>query len=116
MVLAIEGMFSSIGGAIGSTVSSAIWQGIFPERLQRYLPEEIASNATAYGLIYADIVTQLSYEVGSPTRHAIERAYGDAQRLMLVASSVILVGAIFSVIVWRDIKVTDFKQVKGRVA
>lgn len=115
VVIAVEGMFSSIGGAIGSTVSGAIWQGIFPDRLQRYLPEEIMSNATAYAMIYADINTQLSYEVGSETRHAIERAYGDAQRLMLIASSVLLVGAIASVMAWRDIKVTDFKQVKGRV-
>ena len=114
-VIAVEGMFSSIGGAIGSTVSGAIWQGVFPNRLMRYLPVEVSSNATTYNAIYSSIYTQLEYEIGSPTRIAIERAYGDAQRLMLIASSVLLIGALFSVMVWRDIKVTDFKQVKGLV-
>jgi hypothetical protein len=57
----------------------------------------------------------LSYAVGTPTRDAISHAYGDAQKMMLIASTVILVIAIPATAVWRDIKVKDFKQVKGRV-
>lgn len=113
VVLAIEGMFSSIGGAIGSTVAGAIWTGVFPERLARYLPAEELGNLA---LIYGDINTQLSYPVGTETRAAIQRAYGDAQRFMLIAASSILVLAVGSVLVWRDINVKHFKQVKGTVA
>src|SRR5690349_13464767 len=84
--LAVEGIFSSIGCAIGSTISSVIWQSIFPKKLKEYLPQESMAN---YTMIYADVTTQLSYEVGSPTRGAIERAYGDAQMWMCISSAVV---------------------------
>ncbi|KAI1097479.1 MFS general substrate transporter [Jackrogersella minutella] len=112
VVLAIEGMFSSVGGAIGSTVAAAIWTGLFPEALMKYLPADALPNLT---LIYGDLATQLSYPVGSVTRDAIVAAYGDALKWMFVAATAITVLGIPSVIVWRDIKVKDFKQVKGTV-
>ena len=112
VVLAIEGMFASIGGAIGLTVAGAIWQNVFPQRLRRYLPADVNSD---WSTIYSDITVQLSYAVGTPERMAIQRAYGDAQRYMLIAGSTVLVIAVGATIVWRDIKVKDFKQVKGRV-
>ncbi len=112
VVLAVEAMFASVGGAIGSTIAAAIWTGVFPKRLADYLPPESQANLTT---IYGDLATQLSYPVGSPTRDAINRAYGDAQKMMLIASTAILVLAIAATAVWRDIKVSDFKQTKGRV-
>lgn len=112
VILAILGMFSSIGGAIGQTVAAAIWTSNFPTALAKYLPADEQQNLVA---IYGELTTQLSYPVGSPTRLAIQRAYGDAQRWMLIASTTVLVLAVVSVAVWRDIKVKDFKQVKGRV-
>ena len=112
VILAVEGMFANVGGAIGSTVAAAIWTGVFPKKLAEYLPVESQANLTS---IYGDLSVQLSYEVGSPTRDAIVRAYGDTQKLMIIAATAVLVFAIVSVAVWRDIKVKDFKQVKGRV-
>ncbi|KXX78249.1 Siderophore iron transporter mirB [Madurella mycetomatis] len=112
VVLAVEGMFASVGGAVGLTVAGAIWNGVFPQRLADYLPPESQGNLTA---IYGSLNVQLSYPVGTPTRTAIQHAYGDAQRIMIIASTVIQVISLVSVMVWRDIKVKDFKQVKGRV-
>ncbi len=112
VVLAVEAMFASVGGAIGSTIASAIWTGVFPVRLAEYLPPESQANLTA---IYEDLTVQLSYPVGSPTRDAINRAYGDAQKMMLIASTAVLLLAFVSTAVWRDIRVKDFKQTKGRV-
>lgn len=112
VVIAMEGMFSSVGGAIGSTVAAAVWQGVFPVKLMEYLPEESQSNFTE---IYGDLVTQKSYPVGSATRDAIERAYGDAQKNMLIVATAVLVLAIGATAVWRDIKVKEFKQTKGNV-
>ncbi|KAK4154110.1 major facilitator superfamily domain-containing protein [Chaetomidium leptoderma] len=112
VVLAVEAMFANVGGAIGSTVASAIWNGVFPQRLAEHLPAESQGNLTG---IVASLPTQLSYPIGSPTRTAIQRAYGDAQRIMLIASTVVQVISIAAVVVWRDIKVKDFKQVKGLV-
>jgi MFS family permease len=112
-VLAIEGMFSSVGGAIGSTIATAIWTGNFRNKLQKYLP---ASAQGDIDLIYGDIVTQSSYPWGSPTRDAINRAYGDTQKLMLASSTAFLALAIVAVAIWRNIYVKDIKQVRGRVA
>ncbi|KAK3700369.1 MFS siderochrome iron transporter 1 [Vermiconidia calcicola] len=112
VVLAVEGMFASVGGAIGSTVAAAIWTGTFPGLLQEYLP---ASAQGDYLTIYADITEQLSYPVGSPTRDAINRAYGESQRYMLIAAATILIAGVFAVLAWRDLNVKNHKQVKGRV-
>jgi MFS family permease len=112
VVLAVEGMFSSIGGAIGSTIAAAIWTGVFPKQLAKHLPEDALANLTD---IYGSLTVQLSYEVGTPTRDAIIISYGEAQKLMLITATVVLVLAIGSVAVWRDIDVKKFKQVKGMV-
>jgi MFS family permease len=112
VILAVESMFSSIGGAIGATIAGAIWTGTFPKKLAEYLPADAQADLTE---IYESLDVQLSYEYGSETRNAIARAYGDSQRYMLISSTAILVVALVAVAVWRDIKVTDFKQTKGRV-
>lgn len=73
VVLAVERMFSYIGGAIGQTVASAIWTGLFPAKLRELLPPATRGD---YLSIYGDLTAQLSYPVGSPTRVAIVDAYG----------------------------------------
>ena len=105
-------MFGNIGAAIGLTIATAIWQDILPKRLAEYLPAEELPNLP---LIYADITTQLLYPVGSPTRIAIQHAYGDAQMRMLIAGTAVWVVGLGAVVVWRDIKVIGIKQTKGHV-
>ncbi|KAI1121343.1 siderophore iron transporter mirB [Nemania abortiva] len=112
VVLAVEGMFSSVGGGIGGTVAGAIWTGVFPQKLMEYLPEESKANFAA---IYGDLTTQISYPVGSATHKAITMAYDDALKNMFIAATTITVLGLAGVIAWRDIKLKDFKQVKGRV-
>ncbi|KAF2625926.1 hypothetical protein BU25DRAFT_432503 [Macroventuria anomochaeta] len=75
VVLAVEGMFSSVGGGTGSSISAVLWTVIFPAKLAEYLPAEVQSSLMA---IYADIVTQTSYPKGTPTRITIARAYRDS--------------------------------------
>lgn len=110
VILAMLNLFGSIGSAIGSTVSAAIWTSEFPKALAKYVPAEV-NVAT----VYSDITAQLSYEWGSPARNAIAHAYGDAQRYMLITSVCMLVVAWGCAAMWRDIKIKDLKQVKGRV-
>ncbi|KAF1814759.1 MFS general substrate transporter [Eremomyces bilateralis CBS 781.70] len=112
VVLAIEGMFANVGGAIGQAIASAVWTGVFPVRLAEYLPESSKADALT---IYGDIETQLSYPMGSPERIAIQMAYADAQRYMLIGGTAILALGFPAIMVWRDIKVKDFKQTKGLV-
>ncbi|KAI3332802.1 major facilitator superfamily protein [Ustulina deusta] len=112
VVLAIEGLFASVGGGIGGTVAGAIWTGVFPQKLLEYLP---ADTKDQFATIYGDLTAQISYPVGSATHAAIVRAYDDALRNMFIAATTLTVIGLAGVIAWRDIKLKDFKQVKGRV-
>ncbi|KAG6026327.1 hypothetical protein E4U40_002190 [Claviceps sp. LM458 group G5] len=112
VVLAVDSLFSAIGAAIGLTVSATIWQAVFPQKLKVYLPESARGNFTA---IYGQLDVQLSYPLGSPTRVAIQRAYGDGQRAMLVVSSAVLLLSFVAVGLWRDVNIQNVKQVRGNV-
>ncbi|GAP92247.1 putative siderophore iron transporter [Rosellinia necatrix] len=112
VVIAVEGMFSSVGGGIGGTVAGAIWSGVFPRKLMEYLPDESKPDFAA---IYGELPTQISYPVGSATHQAIVMAYDAALKNMFIAATAITAIGLAGVIAWRDIKIKDFKQVKGRV-
>ncbi|KAJ4347816.1 uncharacterized protein N0V89_009186 [Didymosphaeria variabile] len=75
-----------VGGAVGSAISGAIWSTYVPRKLQQYLPAETVANAT---IIFGDITTSsdyITYPPGSPTRIAINRAYQETMRLLLIGA------------------------------
>lgn len=110
VIIAVLNLFCSIGSAVGSTVSAAIWTGTFYNNIVKHVP----SGVDAKG-VYASLKTQLSYKWGSPERFAIASAYGDSQRLMLITSICMLSLALVAAALWRDINIKNIKQVKGRV-
>jgi MFS family permease len=112
VVLAVENMFSSVGGAIGSSIAVAIWTGVFPKKLAEYLPAEEQANLTS---IYGSTTIQLQYAVGTETRDAIVRSYGETQKLMLIAATAVLIIPWIAAMCWRDINVKTIKQTKGNV-
>lgn len=112
VAIALVSMCASIGQAVGLTVSSAIWQDIFPKQLALYLPEEELPNLA---MIYMDIMTQLSYPIGSPTRLAIQRAYGDTQKYLFIAGTSVWAIGLVGTLMWRNINIIGIKQTKGRV-
>ncbi|KAG6017249.1 hypothetical protein E4U43_001925 [Claviceps pusilla] len=112
VVLAVDSLFSAIGAAIGLTVSATVWQAVFPQRLTDYLPDSAMSNFTD---IYGRLDVQLSYPIGSSTRAAIQRAYGDSQRAMLIISTAVLMLSFVAVGLWRDVNIKNIKQVRGNV-
>ena len=112
VILAVEGLFTQIGGAIGGSISSAIWTSVFGPRLYKYMPVEEYAKIPK---IYSNLYEQRKYPEGSPARIAIEMAYGDAQRYMCIAASCILALMFPCIMAWRDIRVKEFKQVKGLV-
>jgi hypothetical protein len=111
-VLALLYMFANVGGGIGSSISGAIWTNTIPTKLLEYLPDEAKPDAA---VIYASIVTQLSYPPGDPVRIAIQAAYGEAQRRMCIAGTVVLGTGFIWVAMWKDVRVADVKQGKGRL-
>ncbi|PHH69397.1 hypothetical protein CDD80_6776 [Ophiocordyceps camponoti-rufipedis] len=112
VVLAVLSMCSSVGGAIGSTLSAAIWTTLLPRKLEELLPAEAQSNRT---VIYNDLMAQLSYPMGSPVREAISEAYSETQKMMIIPALVALFVALGAVFAWRDVHVKDSKQTKGTV-
>ncbi|KAK6215854.1 hypothetical protein LQW54_004034 [Pestalotiopsis sp. IQ-011] len=111
-VLAMEGMVAAMGQSIGSTIAAAMWTGIFPKKLAEFLPAESLPDLTD---IYGSIDVQSSYAVGTPTRIAIENAYGATQRLMLIAATCLYSITWASTFMWENINVKEINQFDGAV-
>jgi hypothetical protein len=112
MMLALIGLFSNIGGAIGLAVGAAIYNNVFVSTLTAQLPDNLKANATQ---IYFDgINVQSTYPWGTPLREAVAYTWGYAQRLNCIASTSILVLTIPSILVWKNYDVNQ-KQNKGRM-
>ncbi|KAK3070391.1 hypothetical protein LTR53_010557, partial [Teratosphaeriaceae sp. CCFEE 6253] len=60
-VLALLGLFGYMGGAVGNSISGAIWTNTLPQALERLLPEAVKPQAAD---IYGDLTQQLSFPVG----------------------------------------------------
>ncbi|CZR55882.1 probable siderophore iron transporter mirB [Phialocephala subalpina] len=111
-VLALLYVVGNVGGAIGNTISGAIWTNKFPQALARYLPEDVLPDLDD---IYGDLSTQLSYPVGSEARLAIQQAYGYAQQRMLTAGTAIIALAFVWILLIKNINVAKTQQVRGTV-
>ncbi|KIV82055.1 hypothetical protein PV11_04191 [Exophiala sideris] len=112
MMLSLISLFSNIGGAIGYAVTAAIYDNTFASALLSALP---ASAKADYETIYlGGYLTQLTYAEGTPTRTAIDYAWGESQKYEAVAATCILVLAIPSIAIWKNWNV-DKKQNKGTV-
>lgn len=108
-ILAIEGVVANIGSALGSTVAVAMWTGILPGKLEKHVPA-----SEDWATIYSSIDVQLSYPIGSTVRSAIDAAYGDTQRLMLISATCLYLITWSSCFFWKNIDVRKMKQqVKG---
>ncbi|KAG2225569.1 hypothetical protein INT45_013680 [Circinella minor] len=110
--LGLLSVVGTVGNAVGPTICGAIWTNTFQPALIRLLPTSELENLD---LIYEDLSTQLSYEVGSETRLAIQEAYGYAQTRMLAAGTGIMGLAIIWTFLIRDIDLKKVSQVKGTV-
>lgn len=111
-LLALLSLASSVGAGIGSAVSGAIWSNTLYDQLLKRLPAETLDMAAD---IYESLDVQLSYPIGDPTRDAIIAAYGVTQQRMCIAGTSVLALGYVGVAMWKDVKVTDIKQVKGTV-
>ncbi|KAK7918027.1 hypothetical protein PG985_009901 [Apiospora marii] len=111
-VMAILSLASYIGSAGGNALSGAIWNSTLPNALARLLPDMPAEELA---LLCADMKRQLSYPMGSPVRDAIIAAYDQAQVKMCLAGTGFALLQIVAVMMWRDVRVSQTQQVKGKV-
>ena len=110
VALALESLFTSVGGAVGTSIAGAIWTNTLPRELEKHLPDHLKDQAAD---IYADITVQLGYPMGSPAREAIIKAYAETQRYMCIAATAVLALLMVWVLMWRDISVKEFRKPKG---
>lgn len=110
--LAFLGVFGSMGGAVGSSISGAIWTNTLPGALKRLLPESAKAD---WRIIYESLDIQLSYPIGSPVRNAIAFAYAETQTKMLTAGTAIMALSLIWMFLIRDIKLSKDAQSKGVV-
>ena len=111
-VLALLSISGWVGGAVGNTISGAIWTNSFPQALASLLPEADLENIDS---IYGDLTVQLSFDRGTPTRIAIEQAYGVAQRRMLIAGLCIMSLTLVWITLIKNYNVAKMQQTKGRL-
>ncbi|KAJ5489730.1 Siderophore iron transporter mirB [Penicillium diatomitis] len=107
-MLALLSVFGNLGGAVGNSVSGAIWTNTLPQKLRQMLPDE---TKEMWQDIYESLDVQLSYPVGDPTRIAIQNAYASSQRNMMIAGTAVMGLSIIWVLMMRNIKVKDNKDV-----
>jgi hypothetical protein len=112
VVLALHGLFASIGSSVGVSISGAIWTNLLPGALEKHLPSEFKDQALT---IYSDLTIQLGYEFGSPVRNAIIAAYAEVQRKMVIAGACFMPLLLASIVVWRNYNVKTMAQTKGTV-
>ncbi|KAJ5938155.1 Siderochrome iron transporter 2 [Penicillium verhagenii] len=113
IMLALIGLSSSIGGAIGYAVCGAIYNNVFVEALRSHLPDDLKANATQ--IYTAGIQVQQTYPLGSPLRNAVIHAWSYSQKMNCIASTCILVLLFPAVAVWKNYDVGK-KQNKGTMA
>ena len=107
-MLALLSTFGNLGSAVGASVSGAIWTNTLPQKLREYLPDETKDQ---WSDIYESLDIQLSFPVGSDTRLAIQKAYAYSQRNMMIAGTAVMVLSIGWVLMMRNIKIKDNKNV-----
>ncbi|KAI1346557.1 putative MFS siderophore transporter [Xylaria sp. FL0043] len=110
--MAVSSLAMYLGTAMGSSLSGAIWNSTLPGALAELLPE---LSPVELGLIGSDLKKQLSYPMGSPTRTAIIAAYAQSQARMCIVGTLVSLLEIGAVLVWRDVRLSQSKQVKGTV-
>lgn len=111
-VLALWGLFGSIGASVGLAISGALWTNLFPAELQEHLP---AAEAADWAKYYASLPLQTATEWGSPVRDALNIAYGDVQRKMVIAGASFMPLWFGSMIIWRNLNTKKITQTKGNV-
>lgn len=111
-MLALLNVIGNVGGAVGSTICSAIWTNTFEKALERYLPESALPDLAD---MYGDLSVQLSFELRSLERIAIQQAYGYAQERILIAGTIVMSLAFIWMFMIRNINVDQIVQIKGTV-
>lgn len=110
MMLSLIYLFSSVGGAIGQAVSTAVYSNTFPRELSNALPAE--SQDMVQTLYLGGYLTQEKYAPGTIIREGINFAWGRTQYYGCISAVAVWVLGIPAVAIWKNYRV-DKQQNKG---
>lgn len=103
----------SIGGAVGSAVSGAIWSYNIQRKLLLYLPDAVKPDMKT---IFGSAVAATKYSMGSPERIAIIRAYDETMKILLVVAVCVCIPMLPAGLCMADYKLDEVDQrVEGTV-
>lgn len=95
----------SIGGAVGSAISGAIWTATLPKKLALYLPANVQDQATA---IFGSVtLAGTGWPMGSPERAAINRAYQETMHILLIVAVCVCIPLIPLSLMMKNYKLND---------
>ncbi|KAL6248264.1 hypothetical protein RBB50_004519 [Rhinocladiella similis] len=108
VLIAILFTCNTVGRALGSSISGAIWtQTLYGELSQHLAP---FGNATLAPAIYAaPLYVVPEYPVGTPERDAIIQSYRHIQRLLTITSFCIYVPMLVMALFLRDPRLSDLQ-------
>lgn len=92
-----------VGGAVGSSISGAMWSNILPDQLRTKLGNSTLAES-AYASPFAFIA---QYPLGSPERNAVQEAYSVTQQRMLIAGTCMTVFLWASVLIMKNPRLED---------
>ncbi|KAF4460949.1 major facilitator [Fusarium albosuccineum] len=99
----------NFGGAVGTSVSGAIWNNMLPKKLTKYLPEAAKPNAMK---IYKSIVVAQKFAKGTPVRAAIDKSYRETQQLLAIAATAALAPMLLVMFALKTIDLTKVDDAK----
>lgn len=107
VVLAIWGLFGSIGASVGIAIAGGMWNSILENELYKRLPEASKHLSAS---IFSNLVAQMSYADGTPEREAIVGAYADLQRKMAIVGVCFVPLCILCTWFWRNVNVKKLEK------
>ncbi|TGZ79644.1 MFS general substrate transporter [Ascodesmis nigricans] len=105
----------SLGGAVGSAISGAIWAGGVKSRLIKYLPQ---LGATEVARIFGSIEVAREYKFGTAERAGIVLAYDETMRTLLIVAVCVCIPLWPCVWFMKDLDLEEVRrrdEVKGAV-
>ncbi|CEI63640.1 hypothetical protein FVEN_g6768 [Fusarium venenatum] len=108
-LLALESVIIDVGKGAGSAIATAIWTGMFKNKLAEYLP---TSELRRLNDIYGSLDAQSSFPIGSPARNAINHAYLDTQRVIFISATSLLALTWISILFWKDYDVKKMSNLR----
>jgi hypothetical protein len=73
----------SLGGAVGGSISGAVWTSGVKGGMMKYLPDDMKSDVDT---LFGDVTKVAALEAGSPGKLAVDRAYDETMfKLVLIA-------------------------------